>query len=193
MAIAFSYRLSPAMRSQLSFAVVFAALLALLIPLAGCGEDEEGTPEAVEGEPLEVGELIYNVAITRFLNPNIVEDEAYLREAPEEPPGMSYLGVFILIKNETDEEHKSAANYAVVDGSHRVYEPVEFENEFTLDIGAIVPPEGELPAPDTVAASGPTQGALLLFLVDDDVSEERPLELEVETVTDGEGLIELDI
>ncbi len=50
-----------------------------------------------------------------------------------------------------------------------------------------------IPAPDTVAAAGPTQGALILFLVDDDVSEERPLELEIESAAGGEGLIELDI
>jgi hypothetical protein len=192
-AIAYSYRLSRAMRTPLTFGALLAALLALVIPLAGCGDEEEGTPEAVEGEPLHVGELIYNVAITRFLNPNIVEDEAYLAGAPEEPPGMSYLGVFILIKNETDEEHKSATDYAIVDGSHRVYRPVDLETEFSLEIGAEVPAEGELPAPDTVASTGPTQGALLLFLVDDDVSEERPLELEVNSVVDGEGLIELDI
>ena len=60
-------------------------------------------------------------------------------------------------------------------------------------MGATVPADGVVPAPDTVAAAGPTQGALLLFLVEDDVSEERPLELEVEDAVGGEGLIELDI
>ena len=181
------------MRTPVASFAGFVAVLALALPLAGCGhEEEEGTPEAVEGEPLHVGELIYNVAITRFLNPNIVEDSAYLAGAPEEPRGMSYLGVFLTIKNENDDEHQSATSYSVVDGSHRVYEPVDHETEFSLEVGAPVPPDGQIPAPDTVAAAGPTQGALLLFLVDDDVSEERPLELEVESA-DGEGLIELDI
>ena len=181
------------MRTPVAPFTGFLAVLALAIPLGGCGRDEEGTPEAVEGEPLHVGELIYNVAITRFLNPNIVEDSAYLEGAPEEPKGMSYMGVFILIKNEGDKEVPSAGNYAVVDGSHRVYRPIEgVETPFTLDVGVSVPEEGEVPAADTVAAAGPTQGALLLFLVDDDVSEERPLELEISTVL-GKGLIELDI
>ena len=174
---------------------VICAVFGLALPIAGCGDEhsDDEIPEVVEGEPLELGELVYNVAITRFLNPNIVEDSAYLEGAPEEPRGMSYMGVFILIKNEGDTEVPSAANYAVVDGSHRVYRPVEgVETPFTLDVGATVPVEGEVPAADTVAAAGPTQGALLLFLVDDDVSEERPLELEVSTVL-GKGLIELDI
>ncbi len=181
------------MRTPVAPVLGFLALLALAIPISGCGHDEEGTPEAVEGEPLHVGELIYNVAITRFLNPNIEEDSAYLAGAPEEPPGMTYLGVFMTIKNETDEELSSANNYSIVDGSHRVYRPFDLETEFTLELGAPVPPDAQLPAPDTVASAGPTQGALILFLVDDDVSEERPLELKVDSVVDGEGLIELDI
>jgi hypothetical protein len=182
------------MRTRVATIFGLLAVLTLAVPVAGCGEDEEsdGTPEAVEGEPLHVGDLIYNVSITRFLNPNIVEDEAYLADAPEEPLGKSYLGVFLQIKNETDEEISSATNYQIVDGSHRVYEPFDLETEYSLEVGAEVPPDGVIPAPDTVAAAGPTQGALILFLVDDDVSEERPLELEIEGSA-GDGTIELDI
>ena len=184
------------MRTLVAPIAIFCAVIGLAVPVAGCGDDnaDDEIPEVVEGEPLELGELIYNVAITRFLNPNIVEDEAYLEGAPSEPKGMSYMGVFILIKNEGEEEVASAQNYKVVDGSNRVYQPVEgFETPFTLDVGAVVPEEGEIPESDTVAAAGPTQGALILFLVDDDVSEERPLELEVSSVTSGAGMIELDI
>ena len=183
------------MRTRVATIVGLLAVLAIAVPVAGCGEEEEGdeVPEAVEGEPLHLGDLIYNVSITRFLNPNIVEDEAYLAGAPEEPLGKSYLGVFLQIKNETDEEVASATNYQITDASHRVYEPFDLETEFTLDVGATVPADGIIPFADTVAAAGPTQGALLLFLVDDDVSEERPLELEIEDVGSGEGKIELDI
>ncbi len=106
---------------------------------------------------------------------------------------MSYLGVFLQIKNEGEDEIPSATNYSVVDGSHRVFEPVDLETEFTLETGATVPPDGVIPPADTVASAGPTQGALILFLVDDDVSEERPLELEVESAVGGTGIIELDI
>ena len=182
------------MRTRIATIAGLLAVLALAAPIAGCGEEEsEEVPEAVEGEPLHVGDLIYNVSITRFLNPNITEDEAYLEDAPEEPTGKSYLGVFLQIKNETDEPLPSANEYSIVDGSHRVYEPSELETDFSLEIGTEVPADGVIPLPDSVPASGPTQGALLLFLVDDDVSEERPLELEVISSSDGEGKIELDI
>lgn len=181
------------MRTRVATIIGLLAVLALAVPIAGCGEEDEEIPAAVEGEPLELGGLLYNVSITRFLNPNITEDEAYLEGAEEEPKGMSYLGVFLQIKNEEEEEIPSAANYAVTDASHRVFEPVDLETEFTLDVGATVPADHLIPEPDTVAAAGPTQGALLLFLVDDDVSEERPLELEIESAVGGTGLIELDI
>ena len=182
------------MRTRVATIVGLLAVLALVVPIAGCGDEEgEEVPEAVEGEPLHVGDLIYNVSITRFLNPNIVEDEGYLEGAPEEPVGKSYLGVFLQIKNETDEDLPSADEYSIVDGSHRTYEPFDLETEFSLEVGAEVPADGVIPVPDSVPAAGPTQGALLLFLVDDDVSEERPLELEVVTPGDGEGKIELDI
>jgi hypothetical protein len=183
------------MRTFVAPVFVLLAVLGLAIPVAGCGQEEDETPSASEGQPLELGGLVYNVAITRFLNPNIVEDAAYLEGAEVEPTGQSYLGVFILIKNEHEDGDPipSASEYTIVDGSHRTYEPVDLETPFSLEIGAEVAPEGVLPEPDSVAAAGPTQGALLLFLVDDDVSEERPLELEINAGTAGEGFIELDI
>lgn len=183
-------------------ALIITSLVAALSAVTvGCGAEEESATdglggvgeEAVEGEPLHLGDLIYNVAITRFLNPNIVEDSEYLDGLPEEPTGQSYLGVFIRIENDNDEyEIPSAQNYAVTDASHRVWEPVEQESLQALDIGAVIPPEGEIPAPDTTAANSATQGAILLFLVPDDVSEERPLELEIDS-TLGDGTIALDI
>ena len=181
------------MRRKVAPLIGLVAVLSIALPVAGCGEEEgEDALESVEGEPLEVGELIYNVAITRFLNPNTTEDAQYLEGLPEEPPGQSYLGVFLRIDNESDEEVSSAQNYAVTDASDRVYEPVETDSQYALEIGALIPSDGEIPSPDTTAAAGPTQGALLLFLVEDDVSEERPLELEVNGVL-GEGTVELDI
>lgn len=184
------------MRTKPTRIVLFLALFAgLALPVSGCfgSEDASEAAEAVEGEPLHIGDLIYNVVLTRFLNPNLVEDAAYLEGLPEEPPNESYLGVFIRINNDSDDDAIPAAgNYEVVDQSDRVYPPVEAEGIYQLEVGALIEPDGEVPEPDSPAAESPTQGALLLFLVDDDVSEERPLELEITSVL-GEGTIELDI
>lgn len=181
------------MRAKVAFILGLVALL-VAVPLAGCGEEEgEEALESVEGEPLHLSELIYNVAITRFLNPNDASDQEYLVGQPPEPPGQSYLAVFLLITNDSDDEaFQVADDFAVTDASGRVYEPLESESPYALELGATVEPDGAIPEPDTTAAEGPIQGAMLLFLVDDDVTEERPLELEIES-SEGTGIVELDI
>jgi hypothetical protein len=181
------------MRPKLAFILGLVALL-VAVPLAGCGEEEgEDALEAVEGEPLHLDELIYNVAITRFMNPEETSDAEYLVGQAPEPPGKSYLGVFLLIKNDNeDEATESAHGYVVTDAGGREYEPLESESPYAMEIGATVEADGTIPEQDTTAAAGPIQGAMLLFLVDDDVSEERPLELDIESA-DHTGVVELDI
>jgi hypothetical protein len=181
------------MRAKVALTLGLVALLASVL-LGGCGEEEgEEALMADEGQPLHLGDLIYNVAITRFLNPNELSDVEYLAGQPPEPPGESYLGVFLLITNDNeDEAFVSADAYQVTDASGRFFEPLESESPFALEIGATVDADGTIPVPDTTAAEGPVQGALLLFLVDDNVSEERPLELEIES-PEGTGVVELDI
>jgi hypothetical protein len=178
-------------RSRLAAIALLAALSTLGLALVACGSDEATV--VVEGEPAELGELAYNVQLTRFLNNHDVEDAEYLVGKPEPEPGTSYLGVFLTITNENkDEPQDSADGYTVVDTIGNKFEPEDSESPYALDIGAEVPKESQLPIPDSTAATGPNQGALLLFLVDDTVSENRPLELEIDS-PDGSGVVELDI
>jgi hypothetical protein len=179
------------MRLRLAAIVALLAALAAVGALAGCGEEEE--THVVEGEPLELGELAYNVSLTRFLNPDTVEDAEYLVGQEDPPAGQLYLGVFLTIENESDDEAiRSAHEYIVLDPEERKFEPLPSESAYALDVGATVPPDGKLPLDDSTAASGPTQGALLIYLVDQRVTEERPLELEIDS-PDGAGTVELDI
>jgi len=176
-------------RPLASLAAVIAAF-AVAGTLAACGEEEES--EVAEGEPIEIADLSYNISLTRFLNPDDNEDAEYLVGQPPVDPGFAYLGVFLTIENETDEELGSAEEYVVRDTLENEYLPVESESPFALEIGATVPADGSLPLPDTTAETGPNQGSLLIFLVDDEVSENRPLKLEIES--DGElGEVILDI
>ena len=173
-----------------------AALLAVLVAVAlagavsACGEEEE--TEVVEGEPVEVSDLSYNVGLTRFLNPDDNEDAEYLVGLPQAEPGTEYLGVFLTIENETEDPLPSAHAYTVHDTLANKYETVDSESPYALDIGAEVPGESELPLPDTTAATGPNHGSLLIFLVDDSVSDNRPLELDIQTFG-GDGKVTLDI
>lgn len=171
---------------------VAACVLALAVAgaAAGCGEEE--TKHVVEGEPLELGELSYNVQLTRFLNPADTEDAAYLLGQPAEPPNHSYLGVFLVIENESEEPVTSTSSYEVVDTQEQTFEPLETDSPYALDAGGLVPAEGELPLPDSTAQSGPIQGAMLLFLVDDSVTENRPLEIDIGSGSET-GTVELDI
>lgn len=158
--------------------------------VAGCGEEE--TTHVIEGEPLELGELSYNVQLTRFLNPDDTEDAEYLAGQPPEPRGQSYLGVFLVIENHSEQALPSAEEYEIVDTQEQSFEPVDSESPYALEIGGSVPAEGQLPLPDSTAQTGPIQGAMLLFLVDESVTENRPLELEIGG-EDAAGTVELDI
>ena len=82
-------------------ALAAVAALTLALGVAACGaEEEEG--RVVEGEPIELGDLRFNVQLTRFLNPNDVEDAEYVEGLSPPPLGEDYLGVFMEVENEGD-------------------------------------------------------------------------------------------
>lgn len=168
------------------------AVASLAFGLAACGE--EHSSEVVEGEPIELGELRFNVQLTRFLNIDDREDAEYLEGLPAPEPDTSYLAVFMEVENEGDDPVvlPSEEQMEVRDTTDAVYEPVATESVFGFSFGETLEGGEQVPLPDTAAASGPVQGQVAIFHVSDDVSENRPLELEIEA--DGEnGVVELDI
>ena len=173
-------------------AALFATLLLVAAVLvAGCGPDAVGS-EGKEGEPVEVADLQYNVQITRFLNPDDNEDAEYLVGQPPAPAGKAYLGVFLVIDNQTDQLQPSADSYTVTDTLKNEYQPIDSDSPYALEIGADVPPNEQLPLPDTTPYAGFNKGSLLIFEVDEAVSENRPLRLEIEGSGDS-GELMLDI
>ena len=207
--------------NRLPLAIFLALALCAAVFAAGCGEEEPET-HVVEGEPLEIGELAYNVQITRFLNPDDPEDEGYLAGQDRPEPGEAYLAVFLTVENDGDEDAELPYAFKVRDtqaagGSSSglgIYDPIPSSSVYALQLpgqdeaaaGGIepgmiddlqpttIPAGGELPVPDSTAAEGVIGGAMLLFLVDQNVAENRPLELEVPAQAGGgPGFIELDI
>jgi hypothetical protein len=160
--------------------------------VAGCGEDEEDL-EVVEGEPVELGDLLYNVQITRFLNANDPEDEAYLAGQASVPPDEEYLAVFMTVENEGDEPEQLPDEMTISDTRDNTYEPLDSNSVYALDLGVTVPPGDEVPAPDTPAASGPIKGGMVVFRVDRAVTENRPIELHIPSGSGEEAVVELDI
>jgi hypothetical protein len=168
-----------------------AALATGALLLAACGEEE--TLEVVEGEPVEIGPLEYNVLFSRFLNPNDVEDHGYLEGQPPPPPGSIYFGVFTEVQNHSGEESVPLPDtIKVVDADENEFEAIESESPYALPLGTELAPDGELPVPDSIAAMGPIKGSLLLFEITTSSTENRPLTLIIEG-EEGPAEVELDL
>ena len=175
-------------------AIATALAVALLAGGAGCGVDL-GDRDVVEGEPLELGDIAFNVQLTRFLNPTDREDAEYLQgQQVPPPPGKAYLAVFMQVNNESADDLPlpGPTDMTVVDTTGAKYTPIASNSLFALDLGGTILAHTDLPEEDTAAKAGPTGGSIVFFLVDEGVSENRPLELEV-TSGGEKGRIELDI
>jgi hypothetical protein len=166
------------MRRRLSIiSLLVLALGGYAFVASGCGD--EHTAEAKEGEPLELGEVAYNIQITRELNRFAPEDAAYLEGAPRLRPNQEFLGVFMQVTNQGDEAAVVPEPISIVDTRGTVYHQVPLDNEWALEPGAPIEPGETIPGPETVAKNGPIEGSLVLFAVDESANENRPLVLEV--------------
>jgi hypothetical protein len=168
--------------TRISLAVVFAA--GLIAAAAGCASDSLGDLD--EGQSFSMGDLRWNVLYDRNLNPNQVEDGAYLTDAPAIGADQQYFAEFVLVQNEGDDPVTLPGRYgfSITDTTSATnpdatYYPLESNSLFSFPFGSTLDPDGDIPRPDSVAADGPTQGAMLLFLVSSDVTNNRPLELHI--------------
>lgn len=166
-------------------------VLALAAFVADCGSSE-GT-DVSEGETLVLGNLHYDIQDTRALNQYSPEDSAYLVGAPKLEPGKQYLAVFMRIKNEGDEPNVVPQPFRIVDTRGTIYDQAPIGNDFSLDPGTPVLPDETVPGPETASANGPIKGSMILFIIDQDANENRPILLQVPGGPDGAGTIELDL
>lgn len=163
------------------FALALAASLALsaiATGLSACGYSSD-SKEVVEGEPVQLGELKYNVIFSRFLNPNDNEDAAYLTGQKQLPPGHFYFGVFFEVQNESEEAQKLADSFTIHDASGDSFEAVPSESLYALPFGGQVESQEQVPVLDSTAQQGTIGGSLVLFELPASASESRPLVLEV--------------
>jgi hypothetical protein len=175
------------------------AILALAVPVAagvllsGCNTNPEDTLHAEEGQAMKLGDLLYNVQITRILNPGDPEDAAYLAGQPQPSRDQYYLGVFMRIQNEGDTSQRVPTDFTVADTGGTEFKPLQSRSLFALDLGGTVAPDGELPEPESTAANGPIQGSMVLFRIDGAAIQDRPLTLDIPSSTGSVGEVELDI
>jgi hypothetical protein len=175
--------------------IVALALLAALL-LAACGESDTrvttGTYNGASGKNapyLNVGPLIYEVQISRELNPWNSEDNYYLQGlTPAQRQlhlGEEWFAVFMQVYNKTSTPHPIATDLTISDTEGITYKPLvpASDNDFAYR-DQTVPGNGQVPRPNTPAANGPTQGAVLLYKIKVISLDNRPLTLKIVDPTD---------
>jgi hypothetical protein len=172
---------------------ILSLALALIVALAlgACGnEDTKVTTGTYAGESgknapyLNVGPLIYEVQLSRELNPANVEDAGYLQGlTPLQRrllPGQEWFGVFIQVYNHKSVPLPGATNLTITDTQSNTYTPiVPAPTNLFAYRGGLIPANGQIPVPGSVAADGNTQGALLLYKINVVSLDNRPLELHI--------------
>lgn len=167
------------------------ALVAAAFALSACGYSSD-SKDVVEGEPVKLGELQYNVIFSRFLNIEDNEDSAYLADHAVLPPSLSYFGVFLEVQNESEETQTLAKSFTIVDADHRTYFAVPSESLYALPFGGKVEPQEQVPILDSTPEQGPIEGSLVLFELPASASESRPLTLSIPG-PEGPALVTLDL
>jgi hypothetical protein len=180
--------------SRRALAVAAACAAAASVGAIGCSSALTKL-SVFEGTPVRLGNLQYNVEISRYLNPSDPEDAAYLRDAPPLRRGDDYLGVFLQVDNESSMTKQGLpTRYQVTDTEHNVYTPVPLNNDFSMPLGGRVAAGRSLPNPGSAAANGPIQGSMLLFVINQSTAENRPLKLKIPAAADGApARVELDL
>ncbi len=167
-------------------------VLMLTVLIAGCGAEKKS--EGEEGDAVTVDGAVYAVQYTRLLNANDSEDKAYLVGQPKIEAGEAYLGVFIKIRNDGDEPYTPPRQIEVIEAGGDSFLPLDAsKSAFALDFSRAIPPGGVEPAADTAAASGPGDGSLILYKVNQSTIQRQPLILEIPAGDGKNGEIHIDI
>jgi hypothetical protein len=164
-------------------------LIAVTALLAGCGnKGAEHIQAETEGIYLTAGGLTYQVQMSRYLNPGTVDDYQYLMGLPEginrQLPGHeTWFGVWMRVKNYSDETLTPTTQFTIVDTEENEYRPVPLDPNTNPFVYEPVPlRHAELiPIPNSANQSGPIQGSLILFRLKTDSLQNRPLKLMIET------------
>ena len=178
-------------------------VLGAALALAGCGNKiDVRTVGETEGLYVDVGELNYQVQISRIINPYDIEDRNYLRGLPAGtlPPKAdeAWFGVWLRVQNTTsDQTFDTAAEFEIVDTQENTFEPLDFGFEDNVFAYSPRPlgPNAVLPNLQEPAGQGPVQGSLLLFKLTNDALQNRPLEFKITSPTDPSnvGIVDLDV
>jgi hypothetical protein len=175
--------------------------LALVAALSACGNKQNKTLKAeTEGIYLDIGELKYQVQISRQLTERDPEDRDYLTGLPAGQQrlgkGEEWFAVFIRVFNMTKSPHPAAQQFSIRDTTGKVFTPVAVDTNINrtayrpLEVGS----GDQIPVPGSLARENLTQGGLILFKVPSSSYANRPLELRIVPPEGGqEATVDLDV
>ncbi len=172
------------------------ALAATVLVFSGCGEKVDVRLEGKEGERIDLGELVYQVQLSRILNPRDTEDEAYTRDLPQPDPADLYYGVFLRVDNEESDKLQTPIPVdamKVVDAGGNEYEPIEVDAPGLVYEPTPIGKGQRIPIPDSAGDNYPTRGSLILFKIPIQSLENRPLKLEMEGPDGATAEVDLDV
>jgi hypothetical protein len=179
----------------LTLAAVFA------VAAAGCGDKlETRTIGQTEGLYIDVGNLKYQVQLSRIINPNDIEDRAYLAGlpagTPQPKPDEAWFGVWMRVENTTSKRTLPAADeFQITDTQEHVFKPVALSNNPFAYAAQNLGPNTVVPAQNSPAGEGVIQGSLILFKVTTEALANRPLEFKIQSpsLSNDVGIVDLDV
>jgi len=185
-------------------AILFAAILATA-GLSACGKHPDKSARVVraetEGLYLDIGELKYQVQVSRQMNPYDLQDKPLLVGVPPQQrklaPDEVWFAVFLRVQNETDRAQLPSQDIQITDTQEHVFKPLFLapSNVFAYRSREPIPAGEVMPLPNSAAFDTPARGALLLFKLKNSTLDNRPLELTIEgrQLPQQTGIIDLDV
>jgi hypothetical protein len=186
-------------------------MVGLSVAATGCFGGEAGADKnpAREGIAVRLDGLDYNVYMTRELNASDPEDKAYFQGQVEDPqcaagssisqterqqrcPTNLY-GVFVSVCNVYGGTHMAASKWEIEDSQGHTYAPLPLPqaNLFAYRAQPLAKKDC-IPAKGSTADTAPIAGAVFVFRLPEQATENRPLELRLDT-GDKVKKFELDI
>jgi hypothetical protein len=181
--------------------VIAAGAGACVLALSACGSSGNLTYADNLGPGyVKVGQLYYQVQISRELNPFSDEDSSYLQGLSKPqlklPVSDMWFGVFIQAYNTTSKSLTPTSDYYITDALGDRFTPIANPDPNAFSYSAApIPPKGQLPSITSLAYTGWSQGEVLLFKFPYATYSSRPLILHIVNPSDSseQSRIELDV
>jgi hypothetical protein len=140
---------------------------------------------ASSGFYIDAGKITYQVEISRELNPYNTEDKTYIQGVPPADlsvsPSQEWFAIFLWAKNQSSSPAYTSGRFTITDTQGNTYYPIPL-NSAENDLAwtpMLLRPEQSQPLADSPAFYSPTQGAEVLFKINDSVYSNRPLLLNI--------------